>query len=187
MYPHRIRLRGPWEWQAGEASGTIVLPGSLAGVAGRVTFRRRFGYPGTIDTHERVWLLAGSGAATLNGVPLGAGVAFDVTALLRPRNELGIEVDGPTPGDVALEVRATAYLADVEMKGGTITGRVVGEAAGPLDLYAIASRHTVAQASVRATPEGTPFVMTAERGDGGVRVELVNGAVIWYSIPLTGP
>ncbi|MGL4554244.1 MAG: hypothetical protein ACRC33_24025, partial [Gemmataceae bacterium] len=181
MYPHRIRLRGPWEWSRGDDSGTLVLPGALAGVTGPVTFRRRFGYPGTIDAHERVWLLTAGGAASVNGVPLGEGLASDVTPLLRPRNELTVVTDAGTPGEVALEVRATAYLADVRAEGDAVVGRVVGAADGPLDLYLIVGRYTAAQASVRATPEGTAFALDltppaplseAERGGhGGASVD----------------
>src|SRR6516225_4625466 len=69
MYPHRIRLRGPWEYETLRctscanvpARGKISIPcrwevSSLRGFAGRVRFRRRFGYPGRIDDYERVWL-----------------------------------------------------------------------------------------------------------------------------------
>src|SRR5262245_58836427 len=92
MYPHRIRLRGPWECEPlaragpGDAAGPLPAPfrmtmpcawaeGGLTGFAGRVRFRRRFGYPGTIDAYERVWLtFAGVrdfADVALNGTPLG--------------------------------------------------------------------------------------------------------------------
>src|SRR6266581_1383182 len=105
MYPHRIRLRGPWEYEAlapaaGDqplplpAPGRMTMPcawgdGPLAGFAGRVRFRRRFGYPGRLDAHERVWLtFAGASdraAVSLNGTPLGrhegpGGFEFEVPA-----------------------------------------------------------------------------------------------------------
>ena len=72
MYPHRIRLRGPWDYEPlarrpGDAdlplppSGRMTMPcrwadGGLADFEGLVRFRRRFGYPGRIDAYERVWL-----------------------------------------------------------------------------------------------------------------------------------
>ena len=79
MYPHRIRLRGPWEYEPLArserpetqsldgpqrplpAGGKMTLPcrwseGGLGDFAGRVRFRRRFGAPRQIDPHERVWL-----------------------------------------------------------------------------------------------------------------------------------
>src|SRR5262245_45433612 len=85
MYPHRIRLRGPWEHEplaraAGDdrplpPPGPLRLParwadGPLADFAGRVRLRRPFGYPGRLDDHERVFLVidgaAGCRAVTLN-------------------------------------------------------------------------------------------------------------------------
>ena len=97
MYPHRIRLRGPWECEPlarlvttpeGQKTVTTDLPapcrvtmpcrwkdGGLKGFAGRVRFLRHFGYPGRIDENERVWLTFGGveGATEiwLNGQFLG--------------------------------------------------------------------------------------------------------------------
>src|SRR5690349_7428873 len=98
MYPHRIRLNGPWEVEpiarrvrAADGTAQVVeglLPparrmtmpcrwdeGGLGDFAGRVRFRRRFGYPGRIDPYERVWLtfdgVAGSADVSLNGQALG--------------------------------------------------------------------------------------------------------------------
>jgi len=79
MYPHRIRLRGPWECEplarfvvsadGRKETSTVDLPasrkmtmpcrwseGGLKNFSGRVRFRRHFGYPGRIDENERVWL-----------------------------------------------------------------------------------------------------------------------------------
>jgi beta-mannosidase len=143
MYPHRIRLRGPWECEplarmlvrpdggvetlSGPlpAACRMTMPcrwneGGLGDFAGRVRFRRRFGYPGRIDAHERVWLtFAGVDAvaeAHLNGHSLGRHQVvnrpfeFEVTALLQARNELIVDVEAPSGngglwGEVALEVR----------------------------------------------------------------------------------
>ena len=183
MYPHRLRLRGPWQWRSATAAGTLTLPGRLA-ESGVVTFSRRFGMPSNLDAHERVWLLrpdAARASARLNDTPLPPGPACDITALLRPRNELQLEIAG-TPGEVALEIRATAYLSEVAWHEGRIHGRVVGYAERALDVYALGDTGTQAQASVLASEAGTPFVLEVS---GPVeRVELVNGAVIWYSIPI---
>src|SRR5262249_18692589 len=157
MYPHRIRLRGPWECEPA--------------AAGRGRCRRRFGYPGRIDSYERVWLtftgVKGSAEVWLNGQSLGRGenaFAFEVTALLQPRNELLLEVEvaegGSLWGEAALEVRCTAYLRDVRVwqEQGRLhaEGQVVGTAERPLELYLICERSTVAYATTEPTPSGTP-------------------------------
>jgi hypothetical protein len=188
----------------------------LAALGGRFRCRRRFGYPGRIDPHERVWLtvagVADRAEVVLNGTPLGwvegTGPAeFEVTALLRPRNELVVDVEGPAAegglrGEIALEVRCTAFLRDVRVWANSgkraelhVTGTVVGGADGPLDLYAILGRRPVAQAQVTAEPAGLPFHLVAAdldpkwlAGDGEpakpvtVQVDLVNGANVWYTM-----
>jgi hypothetical protein len=218
MYPHRIRLRGPWECETLARAGGGPLPppcritmpcrwgeAGLADFAGRVRFSRRFGYPGRIDTYERVWLtFAGAEAVAevwLNGESLGrfggtGPFEFEVTPLLQERNELMVEVeagggDGGLWGEVALEVRCTAYLRDVRVRVGDerspglhVTGEVVGTAERPLDLYVIRERSTVAYTTVEAAPDGGPFHLVAEgatEGASGVRVELVHGATVWYA------
>src|SRR5438552_1503551 len=98
MYPHRIRLRGPWECEPlarivrppegrSEARTDSLPPprrmtlpgrwheGGLTDFVGRVRFRRRFGSPRQLDPHERLWLtFAGAEASAevwLNGHFLG--------------------------------------------------------------------------------------------------------------------
>jgi hypothetical protein len=197
MYPHRIRLRGPWDC---EPLGRVTMP-CRWDHAGRVRCRRRFGYPGRIDDYERVWLtVAGAGGSMqvwLNGERLGSPdhgggpFEFDVTRLLRPHNELVIDVEVPEGGhlwdEVALEVRCTAFLRGVRawVEGARLhaMGEVVGTAERPLDLYVIRGRSTAAYTTVEATPEGLSFHLVAEGVSGeasGVRVELVNGATVWY-------
>lgn len=198
MYPHRIRLRGPWQSQ----------PLSAAATEGQ-RFRRRFGYPGRIDAYERVWLtlagIAGMAEVHLNDHPLGrregpAAFEFDVTALLRPRNELVVDVIGATSGswqgEAALEVRCTAFLRNlrraalrrgerVELR---VDGEIVGEAERPLELYVVAGRSTMAYQVVTPSREGRPFEIVvpdldaeALRESPVVKVDLVNGASIWYT------
>jgi hypothetical protein len=219
MYPHRIRLRGPWECEALERRGPGELPpprrvtlpgrwaeGGLVGFAGRVRFNRRFGYPGRIDEHERVWITAdgvtASAELSLNGTPVGRFRAEDgafeaeITSLLRPRNELVVVVeggiDGGLWGEVALEVRCRAFLRDIHVEpvAGAlqIRGTVVGPVGEQLELYAVLGRRTAGYATVAATPEGTPFHLDAEvpvdaDEDGAValKLDLVNGASVWYT------
>jgi hypothetical protein len=206
VYPHRIRLRGPWEYEAvgaAPARGRLSLPGALAGTplaehAGPVRFTRRFGYPGRIDADERVWLLIEGldSAATvrLNGADLGAATpdGFDITSLLAARNELTIELvvaagQGSPWQEVCLEVRRTAYLRDVRvwMEGNTVhaAGLVVGRADGPLDLYVVADRCPAAYTSLTPLESGQPFHLDGAVGApvAEVKVELVQGAVVWYT------
>ncbi len=190
--------------------------GGLGDFAGRVRFRRRFGYPGRIDAHERVWLtfagIEGTATVVLNDQPLAlasrsSALEFDVTNLLRPRNELVVDVEaaggqGGLWGEVALEVRCTAYLRDVRTwreatpKGLFLhaTGKVVGTAERPLDLYALFDGRTVLYTTVEALPEGKPFALTSEllspegdREDAIAHVELVNAATVWYAVETPAP
>ena len=99
--PHRIRLRRPWQSE---------------GRGDRIRWTRRFGRPTGLAPGQRVWLVLedvpAASAVSLNGHVLPVGErAFDVTALLRARNELVLETQaaGPPadtpPGLVALEIR----------------------------------------------------------------------------------
>jgi hypothetical protein len=187
------------------------MPDSWHDFAGRGRFRRRFGYPGRIDAHERVWLtfagIVDCGEVTLNGTRLGecAGSGeFDVTELLRPRNELVVEVEGGVggglTGPVALEVRATAFLRGVvvrrEHSSLIVTGEVVGHADGLLELYLIVDRRPADYATVTATAAGSDFQLRgpAVGPDGETAcvaiIELVCGAMPWYTMEvdlLAGP
>jgi hypothetical protein len=210
-YPHRIRLRGPWEHEplareAGEAAlpppGPLRLParwadGPLAGFAGRVRLRRHFGYPGHLDENERVFLVidgaAGCRAVAVNDTagpaPAGDAYEWDVTALLRARNALRLEVEGGPerdglPGEVALEVRCTAWLRNVVVEpcgeGLKATGEVVGHAPAALDLYLIADRSPADQASVRPSDAGERFCLVSPAPARCATIDLVLGAVVWY-------
>jgi hypothetical protein len=140
MYPHRIRLRGPWEAEplgdAGAPARQVTLPCRLAELRpefmGAVVFRRRFGLPRRLDDWERVWLTCarvdGRSDWQLNGVGVSmradpaVGLEADVTALLGERNVLSVEVAGEGPdaglyGEVALEVRCRAFLRGVRAVG----------------------------------------------------------------------
>lgn len=212
MYPHRIRLRGPWDCQPLESQAggkaaplRMTLPcrwrdGGLGEFAGRVRFTRRFGFPGRIDPDERVWLvfegIAGTADVVLNGTPLGRHASdepfeFEITGLLSARNQLQVEVeagtDGGIWGDVALEVRASAFLRDVRCRrrGNRlhVSGAVAGTCSGPLELYVLVQTRTVAYAAVQP---GLPFELVAHdlpaEAEPVARVELVHGATVWYTV-----
>ncbi len=182
------------------------LPGEaeLFGLAGRVRFVRRFGYPGRIDSHERVWLvvdaLAGQARLAVNKTDLGThsdSVEIDITPFLSPRNELTAEMIDFAPdkglwNEAALEVRCSAYLRGVRVNRahGEIhaTGEVVGTAGEPLELYLVADRSPVDYARVDLACSVQPFALRAPaihaegQPVGRVKIELVQGAVVWYTV-----
>lgn len=212
MYPHRIRLRGPWECVAESATRMVKMPCRWADLglgadARRVRCHRRFGRPRQLDPHERVWLvIARAGAVAdvvLNEHTLDrAGgarddVEFEVTALLDRRNHLQVVAEKPGSdsqvwGDVALEIRCTAFLHGprvwVETCGDQTllhaAGVVAGAAPQSLDVYVLVGGRSVGYASVTA---GTPFEVVGaaprpEQLAGGVRIELVCGGVVWHEV-----
>jgi len=208
VYPHRIRLRGPWECQPPARPGEppppprrVTMPCSWdeigpGDVPGRVRFTRRFGYPGRIDDYERAWLTVAGAAEgleiSLNGHRLSPSAAeWDVTGLLRERNRVEVEVEPSGGGpweEIALEVRCTAYLRGVRpaVEAGRlhVIGEVVGTAGRPLEVYALLDNATVAYAVAEAAPEGRAFHLVGESvvqpGAHQLRVDLVNGASVWY-------
>jgi hypothetical protein len=241
MYPHRIRLRGPWDCEPLAraiplADGRIEMvehdlpppcrltmpcrwnEGGLPDFAGRVRFRRRFGTPRQLDLQERVWLtFAGVEAVawvSLNGRFLGRNdqpsepFEFEVTPWLQERNELVVDVEAPHGngglwGEVALEVRCQAYLRAIrswpEFAAATLRLRVQGEAMGtsdrPLELYVLWDRSTIAYRTIQPTATGQSFdilsdeippdrwdPMSKSRGAASLRIDLVNGGTIWYTV-----
>jgi hypothetical protein len=230
MYPHRIRLRGPWTWQplyrivVGPAGGVsrssellppafrVTMPSSwidagLADFRGGMRLVRPFGYPGRIDDFERVWLtfagLEGIATVTLNDTILGnidgrGGPAdFEITALLQPRNLLVVDIEvlaaiGGLWSEVALEVRATAFLRDVrfEIRAEQLTahGIAIGNASRPLDLYLFAGGKFLTHDLAQPTAQGQPFTLVGSLGDHQwpsplpARVELVDVSAIWHVV-----
>ncbi len=222
MYPHRIRLLGPWECEPLAHDGPTVndpLPapcrmtmpcrwgeGGLGKFSGRVRFLRRFGYPGRIDAYERVWLtfagVEGTAEVWLNDHYLGrhedaSPFEWEVTSLLQASSRLRVEIEasggqGGLWGEVALEIRCTAYLRGLNVWAEPLTpplrrlqlsetakpqaaqgrgegvrlhvgGEVVGTADRPLELYVLLDNATVAYTTVEAVPEGRPFHLVADR------------------------
>jgi hypothetical protein len=225
MYPHRIRLRGPWEVETSDGQLRSVkfpilwndLVGERRGLspptsdpstaeswsagtspAARPTVARRsFGAPSRLDAHERVWLigegLAGPAEAVLNESRLGEfrdeSFGVDVTALLGARNRLELRL-GPTtrevetPIDVALEIRASAWLESLRLvrdAGMWLEGLVVGESAEPLEIHVVADRHGCGDLTTTASLAGTPFRLRLDRDALAVRVELIHVSSIWWA------
>jgi hypothetical protein len=215
IYPHRIRLRGPWECEPLASPGGGPLPGrrrmtmpgrwgelGLPSFAGTVRFIRKFGYPGRIDEDERVWLTCegfdGTAAIVLNEQSVAKDhvgpFAFDVHALLKQHNRLEITITADSDrgglwGEVALEVRCTAYLHELQtrrLEDGAVevTGVVAGTYNRTLELYGLADGAHAHYQLVNPRPEGTPFrfvVPPRETAVQQVRVELVNVSAVWYA------
>lgn len=121
LAPHRIRLRGPWDYEwikppsgipRDELCGEVRLPSSWADAFGRhlgtVRLSRRLGSPAEPDPTDRVWLEIASPAVmsvVLNGEWLGTvapGAArLEATGRLLHRNRLDVDLtaDGPIDGD----------------------------------------------------------------------------------------
>jgi len=187
MYPHRIRLRGPWQATSISPSGpiaatTVRMPCRLddvwPGFHGTVQLIRPFGRPRRLDDYERIWLtvagITGHADVFLNDEPLGhwdaAPFEAEVTGRLRERNELAVSLQCTEPGsglwgDVALEIRCRAWLRGTTAiaRAGVlrVSGEAVGNADRPLDLYAILGRTTAIQAVVTPCEAGTPFALTS--------------------------
>ena len=134
---------------------------------------------------------------------------FEVTSLLRSRNELNLVVDpggnaGASRGEVALEVRCSAYLRGVRWWIATedgvrrlhVAGELVGTADRELEIYALLDDASVIYSTLTAEPAGRSFELSSEPLTEPtpppddlsspiaprVRVELVNGAVKWFCI-----
>lgn len=198
VYPHRIRLAAPWSREPLEGAGGTRLA-------------RRFAWLASRDPHEHVWLtFAGAGIAAevrLNGFRLGHRSAtdgatdYEVTDLLRPRNELVLEtgshdLTAQPQGEVALEVRRSAFLRSVrfgrERVGGAVHaaahGELVGTAERPLELYFLVAGRTVAYSTLLPEPAGRPFHLIGDATLVDVDpartalLDLVDGPIVWYRV-----
>jgi hypothetical protein len=143
MYPHRIRLLGPWDFEVlpgakvspdAPLRGRVTMPSTIAdaglpGFSGSLRFSRRFGMPRSHDADEHYWLVFEATAdfmeVMLNKRPLGefarrGPFAVEVTGSLLERNLLEITVqttkdqDGLT-GETALEIRRASFLRDAKI------------------------------------------------------------------------
>lgn len=132
IYPHPIRLAGPWEYALPGATGEVAEPDWLpirpdrdwehtfdAAFRGAVRLRRRFNRPAGLEAHESVWIVfegnRGSGEVRLNGGLLGALspaqplTEFEILPVMAPHNELLLDLQLEGRGErwetVRLEIR----------------------------------------------------------------------------------
>jgi hypothetical protein len=179
MYPHRIRLRGPWELKsASEAAARRVnLPArwvDLGWTTGpcSASLIRRFGLPRILDSYEREFItcsgIQGASEWTLNGELMCSWPAtiaygeFEVTGRLLQRNLLDVRIDSQSEaggpwGEVALEIRGRHYLKNVEIIDDVAKGLVVGDSYARLELYILRQGKTVRYENVTASQTGIPF------------------------------
>src|SRR5262249_13634194 len=96
-------------------------------------------------------------------------------------------------------IRRTAFLRGLHLEAETgaeavrlhARGEVVGSADGPLELYLLLDRSTVAYKTVTASGGAAPFAVGSDaiphepwrpRAVAPVKLDLVQGATVWYSV-----
>jgi hypothetical protein len=217
MYPHRIRLRGPWECEPigpdAPRPRRVTMPcgwdaAGLTEYRGTARFSRKFGYPGKADREiEHFWLICdtciGCRAIHLNDQLLSsesrASFAFDVTPLIQDRNRLDVLIDGGCDGaglwgEVVLEIRRDAYLDEINIERGEarvqISGKAVGTASQALELYTLVDNRNVDYRTIMPTATGQVFMIDIGElapESQSVRLELVHVSTVWYRIELPIP
>jgi len=180
----------------------------LAGYRGSAKFVRKFGYPGNADpATEHVWLtcdgLSGCVEIRLNTQRLTDApcdtFAFDVTHQLAARNRLEVTIQGDDDtaglwGDVALEIRKDAYLAEMRVERfGTrirLSGLAIGAAPQPLELYVLVDDRNREYRTIAPAPAGEPFRFELDEiaeSARSVRIDLIHVSSIWYAVQLPIP
>ena len=213
-YPHRIRLRGPWQCEPldGPPPRRVLMPcrwfdAGLENFHGSARFTRRFGYPGRVDDSEHVWLTCdgctGCTEVRLNGQLLTrescSSFGFDVTSILSQRNQLEVLIQGDMDGagvwgEVAMEIRKDAYLADVQIEhiesATALTGKAVGVAPQPVELYVLVDGRHVDYRTIEPLPSGRSFrfeLADITSTNQTVRVEMIHVSCIWYVVEIPIP
>ncbi|MSU79911.1 MAG: hypothetical protein EXS16_17705 [Gemmataceae bacterium] len=216
MYPHRIRLRGPWECEPVVAGAfmprRIIMPArwhdaGLAGTTGEARFTRKFGYPGRADETEHIWItcdgVTGLRQVSLNGVrfvsELRTEFDFDATAVMAARNHLEVIIHGEGEdaglwGEVAMEIRKDAFLADVRLEQidgiWHVLGQAVGVADRELELYTLIDNRNADYRIIAPSVAGKPFFVplpTISSANHAVRIELINVSTVWYAVEIPIP
>ncbi|HVX09830.1 MAG TPA: hypothetical protein VHC22_01390 [Pirellulales bacterium] len=150
-YPHRIRLRGPWQFETlaryasaaqegataqGEppGAGRTTVPSDWGDVLGAdfrgvVRYARRFNPPASLDAHERLWLVVDGvdarGSVSLNGNQLGNVEGYAVQASFDITSLVAARNELQL--DVELPVEASPGGAPLRPGRETMPGGPVGE------------------------------------------------------------
>jgi hypothetical protein len=204
MYPHRIRLRGPWEILNPDGSKTRVdVPGGWSGLINvnssiSLVLQRGFGLPRTLDQDEDVYLVCDGGGqaslrlndSTVSPEHVSGGVIeWKVTPLLRPRNVAELTVTPqPNSPQVTLEIRGPVFLRSLTEAPDGWTGRVIGENRPHMEVHLLAQGRVVERVSARANQ---PFALVRplELPEGSYNpqaplwtIELIELANRWWSV-----
>jgi hypothetical protein len=212
MYPHRIRLRGPWtlKTETGHVLSLNVRDGSnteLDPTPSAIQLSRRFSWLQPLQAQERLWLVLEHSAvakATLNDSALELAAIADghqeceVTSLTQRSNLLALHVAPHQAPEafpqVALEVRCRTFLRqpawrlDESRRRFEITGLLVGVNDTPLELYARLGELNVLYALVHANEPSLPFRYESEIAaaavdqEARVQIDLVSAGVLWHRV-----
>lgn len=212
MYPHRIRLRGPWTLKTGTGQFLSVsidegLRNAFEPTASAIQLCRRFSWLHQFQPHERLWLVLEQSAvmgATLNEVTLEltaiaeAHQECEITSLARRSNSLALNLPanpaGPAFPQVALEVRCRTFLRqptwhiDTAHQSLEIGGLLVGANESPLDLYVRVGEVNVLYTPVHADKACSRFRYQIEirphamTVEEPIQIDLVKDGVIWHRV-----
>ncbi len=199
MYPHRIRLRGPWQCVSdGKVPFRTTVPCDLT-VAGSanlpVLLTRKFGYPGKPDPHECIWLtlstLEGSARLRLNGALLGethnepfeANVTASSPAQCAGNPGASGSGWGSRTGDPRRRIPSKRESRSLSRQAVGYRDRG-GRLGGTLELYILVDRKHAFYQTVRA---GETFAAHLEEDGKAIKVELVNVSTVWYVVELPAP
>jgi hypothetical protein len=211
MYPHRIRLRGPWTLKAGPCETFSVSLGEtstpeLDSTTGAIQLYRRFSWPQQLQPHERLWLVLErscvSGGALNDRALVLTAVAHDhqecdVTSLTRRSNQLTLDISAGRSHqafpNVALEVRCLTFLRqttwriDQNNRRLEISGQLVGVHETPLELYVRVGEVNVFYTPAHANERCSMFqyqseIPAASNEQTAIQIDLVSGGVIWHRV-----
>ena len=182
-----------------EAARRVTVPCDLAqwGFTNvPVVLTRKFGYPGRIEAHERVWLTlaesVGTAAITLNGQLLGEAQAApfesDVTSLLGPAISLKSGFGGKRwrSGHGGSGQRLSQGREGPPRRRKALRGRHCGRHLRATPGVVCPCGRAPCALIERSTPAQS-FKETLDEDGQTARVELVNVSQVWYVVEIPIP